>query len=162
MVPLCNHWESTSVIGCSVFVSNHDLLQLQLHSSRLLPPQEYKISSVSYPYCYHPWYFLRKTWQTVLTIASIDHNLVLFYLHPQCSDHETEGVWRNYYTGEEVDLSFAASGELNGGRAENCAILLALWNGWTDWKCPVPKVLNFEKTYFVNTSSKGTSYCVCL
>ena len=32
MVPLRKHWESTSVIGCSVFVVNHDWLQLQLQS----------------------------------------------------------------------------------------------------------------------------------
>ena len=32
MVPLHKHWESTSVIGCSVFVVNHDWLQLQLQS----------------------------------------------------------------------------------------------------------------------------------
>ena len=31
-VPLGKHWESTSAIGCSVCVVNHDWLQLQLHS----------------------------------------------------------------------------------------------------------------------------------
>ena len=32
MVSLRTHWESTSVIGCSVFVVNPDWLRLQLHS----------------------------------------------------------------------------------------------------------------------------------
>ena len=56
MVPLRKHWESTSVIGCSVFVVNHDWLQLQLHSMMaevltqsvtqvvFLPPRNIKVA----------------------------------------------------------------------------------------------------------------------
>ena len=62
-----------------------------------------------------------------------------FYLNHQCSDVEREGVWRNYYTGEELDLSSAA-GDLDGGETENCAILVGVWNAWSDWSCLVPKV----------------------
>ena len=39
-----------------------------------------------------------------------------------------------------VDLTFAAAGELNGGEVENCAIVVADWNGWSDWICNIPKV----------------------
>ena len=55
------------------------------------------------------------------------------------SDVETEGVWRNYYTGEELDLSFAVTNN-DGEEAENCAILVGVWNAWSDWSCLVPKV----------------------
>ena len=49
-------------------------------------------------------------------------------------------MWRNYYTGEELDLGFGVSGSLKGGTSENCAILVPRWNGWTDWGCLQSKV----------------------
>ena len=52
-----------------------------------------------------------------------------------------EGQWRNYYTGAAVDLSFAAADTAAGDNG-NCAILVGAWNGWSDWKCLVPKVEN--------------------
>ena len=62
------------------------------------------------------------------------------YLYHQCSDLENEGVFRNYYTGEELDPSVVATGDLDGGEAENCAIVVGVWNAWSDWSCIVPKV----------------------
>ena len=67
------------------------------------------------------------------------------------SDHETEGVWRNYYTGEKVDLSFAAASDLDGGEVQNCAVLVGPWNGWSDWTCIVPKVLNTKNKSYDNS-----------
>ena len=63
----------------------------------------------------------------------------------KCSDLETEGTFRNHYTGEEFDHRFASTG-LDGGKAENCAIVVADWNGWTDWFCKIPKVSIENKT----------------
>ena len=54
------------------------------------------------------------------------------------SDQIEEGLWRNYYTGEVVDTSFGvADNILNGGEIENCAILVPLWEGWSDWSCTI-------------------------
>ena len=51
-----------------------------------------------------------------------------------CSDEAQEGEWLNYYTGEQVDLSFGVDG-LNGGTKENCGIMEANWSGWRDFIC---------------------------
>lgn len=58
------------------------------------------------------------------------------------SDSETEGVWRHIYTGEEFDLSFAVGDKLNGGKRENCAIIVPAWKGWNDWSCIINEVSN--------------------
>ena len=49
-------------------------------------------------------------------------------------------MWRHYYTGEELDLSFGVVDTLNGGTIENCAIMVSLWKGWVDWTCLISKV----------------------
>ena len=71
---------------------------------------------------------------------------VSFHWQHHFSDHETEGVWRNYYTGEKVDLSFAAATDLDGGELLNCAALIGPWNGWSDWTCMITKVLNTKES----------------
>ena len=80
----------------------------------------------------HSGLLLRKGDDYLADVYDITYNI-------WCSDHETEGVFRNYYTGEAVDLTFAAAGEVNGGEVENCAIVVADWNGWSDWICNIPK-----------------------
>ena len=50
-----------------------------------------------------------------------------------------EGVWRDYYSGDNVDLSVGVSETLNGGTTENCALLVPLWDGWNDWSCIINK-----------------------
>ena len=54
------------------------------------------------------------------------------------SDAAEEGVFRNYYSGDIVDLGFGiANSVLDGGQTENCAILVPLWKGWNDWSCVI-------------------------
>ena len=43
----------------------------------------------------------------------------------------------NYYNEETVDLSFGIAETLNGGRTENCGLLVPLWDGWNDWSCVI-------------------------
>ena len=56
---------------------------------------------------------------------------------PHFSDIETEGVWKNYYTGSEVS-GFGAVSKLSGDTDNNCALMLGLWNGWNPWPCSLP------------------------
>ena len=64
-------------------------------------------------------------------------NIIYFCLHSLfSSDAEEEGTYRNYYNGEIVDLGFGiANSVLNGGKTENCALFVPVWNGWQDWSC---------------------------
>ena len=71
-----------------------------------------------------------------------------------CSDRETEGVWQNYYTGEEINLSSDITGPTTGGKDENCAILVAAWNGYADWICQANKVLTLS---FLEVNMSTTS-----
>ena len=67
--------------------------------------------------------------------------LIQYY---QYSDLDTEGVFRNYYTGEELVKSVLTTGFLDGGEAENCAIVVGVWSAWTDWPCLASKVKKIE------------------
>ena len=53
------------------------------------------------------------------------------------SDADVEGVWRDFYLGEEVDI---ATGVADGGDIEDCAILIPYFEGWNDWSCVINKV----------------------
>ena len=48
-----------------------------------------------------------------------------------------EGVWRDFYSGDEVDI---ATGIADGGDIEDCAILIPYFEGWNDWSCVINKV----------------------
>ena len=61
-----------------------------------------------------------------------------------CSDRETEGIWRNYYTNEKINISSDITNITNGGNTENCAILVLAWNGYADWICQANKVYTSE------------------
>ena len=68
--------------------------------------------------------------------------LIQYY---QYSDLDTEGVFRNYYTGENLsDLSDRTTGDIDGGETENCAIVVGVWSAWTDWPCLASKVNKIE------------------
>ena len=51
------------------------------------------------------------------------------------SDSKIEGQWVDFYTSDPVDISGVAAGEPDGGRLQNCAILVPYWGGWQDWEC---------------------------
>ena len=73
-----------------------------------------------------------------------------------CSDSETEGVWKNHYTQERMNLTFAVSGDkLNGGKKENCAVFSPKWGGWNDWPCTISKVSN-NQTYTLKRSIEAS------
>ena len=50
-----------------------------------------------------------------------------------------EGLWMNYYTGKEVDMSIgiARGGSLSVDPSQNCGLLIIPWQGWSDWQCQV-------------------------
>lgn len=52
------------------------------------------------------------------------------------SDAKVEGEWIHHLTGEKVDLSFgAAKGAPTTSTANNCGMLIPMWNGWKDFPC---------------------------
>merc|ERR1711892_516799 len=54
-------------------------------------------------------------------------------------DTENEGTWVQYDTNAPANAVEAQSDDLNGGRAENCGLFVAAWNGWNDWSCEIEK-----------------------
>ena len=60
-----------------------------------------------------------------------------FFILHLLSDSAEEGVWRDFYLGEEVDT---AQENTNGGDIEDCAILIPFLDGWSDWSCIINKV----------------------
>ena len=50
-----------------------------------------------------------------------------------------QGLWMNYYTGKEVDMSIgiARGGSLSVDPSQNCGLLIIPWQGWSDWQCQV-------------------------
>ena len=51
------------------------------------------------------------------------------------TDRKIEGQWVDFYTSDPVDIMGVAAGNQNGGRLENCAIVVKVWGGWQDWDC---------------------------
>ena len=46
------------------------------------------------------------------------------------TDSRIEGHWVDYYTNNPVDILGVAGGEPNGGREQNCTVVLLAWGGW--------------------------------
>ena len=51
------------------------------------------------------------------------------------TDSKIEGEWVDFYTSDSVNIMGVAAGDQNGGRVENCAIVVTVWGGWQDWEC---------------------------
>ena len=59
------------------------------------------------------------------------------------TDSKIEGQWVDFYTLDPVDIKDLTAGELDGGTAQNCAILSHAWRGWQDWECKAYKATDF-------------------
>jgi hypothetical protein len=55
------------------------------------------------------------------------------------TDSKNEGQWVDFYSLDPVDIKSAVAGELDGGRAQNCAVVNHFWGGWVDWECKASK-----------------------
>ena len=64
----------------------------------------------------------------------------LFFHLP--SDNEEEGIWRNYYTGKEINSYNYNTAKLSEGYKGNCALFVPVWKEWSDWQCVVDRQSN--------------------
>ena len=60
-------------------------------------------------------------------------------------EEEGGGVWRDFYTNEELPgLVEAHRGDISGGEKETCGIMYSALGGWRKWKCSVTKESPFQ------------------
>ena len=58
------------------------------------------------------------------------------------TDSKIEGQWVDYYTSEPVEIKDVAAGEIDGGVAQNCGVIMTTRGGWNDWECKTRRTNN--------------------